>query len=237
MLKEKIYFIPGTMCDVRLWEEVWPTLTITLGDKYQLVHLPIPAKSNIEEILVELRACISDSNINLVGFSLGGYLASAIYHFSPEIVNRLFIAGNIPCSLPNQELQSRQRIVHWVKKNGYSGLPKKRAVELLHSDNQCNKIIIAKMIAMDKALGVKILLQQLAATTHRQDLFTDILKATIPVTFVYGIEDNLVNSQLFDKIPCNNSLIQTVEIPNAGHMLPLEQPDAMAEEILRWLGR
>jgi len=236
-MKEKVYFIPGTMCDIRLWDEVWSVLNITLGDKYQLVHLPIPEKSDIEEILIELCACISDSHINLVGFSLGGYLASAIYNFSPKIVKKIFIAGNIPRSLPKQELQTRQRIVHWVDKNGYSGLPTKRAVELLHSDNQCNKSIIAKMKAMDKALGEKVLLQQLTATTHREDLFMDIIKATIPVTFAYGIEDNLVNSELFDKIPCNNSLIQVVEIPNAGHMLPLEQPDVMAKELLLWLGR
>ena len=249
-MKEKIYFIPGTMCDVRLWDDLWPKLETALGDNYQLMHVPIPKEKTLTEILSAFYRIfndfgdnfdddhnydLADEKVNLVGFSLGGYLASAFNAAYPDKVKRLFIASNTPCILPEEEILTRKKIIKWVEKNGYSGLPSQRASDLLHPDNKQNKAIIDKMIVMDKTLGQEVLLQQFKVTTKREDLFTGLLNAAIPITFCSGVEDSLVNSALFYKIPANHSLIQHIEIPDAGHMLPLEQPEAMAKAILLWL--
>ena len=267
-MKEKIFFIPGTMCDRSLWDELWSQLESMSGNDYQLIHVPIPQEGSLTEILSELNRFINDQclglsddglsddslnnsdlssdglrdkdelndkRINLLGFSLGGYLASAFYTSYSDQVKKLFIASNVPCILSEAEISARKRIINWVEKNGYSGLSAKRASEFLHQKNKQNKAIIDKMRVMDKALLEEVLLQQYKVTTKREDLFTELLKADIPITFCYGVEEHLVNRVLFDKMPANNSLIQHIEIPDAGHMLPLEQPEAMAKAILLWL--
>ncbi|NQY36457.1 MAG: alpha/beta hydrolase [Alteromonadaceae bacterium] len=247
-MKEKIFFIPGTMCDIRLWDELWLHLENAPGNDYQLIHVPIPKEDTMGKILSQLYCFINeqsdhlniekdlrDKSINLLGFSLGGYLASAFYASYPDKVKKMFNASNTPCILPEAELLVRQRIIAWIEVNGYSGLLPKRASELLHQNNKQNNAIIDKMRAMDKALGEEVLLQQYKVTTEREDLFTGLLKADIPITFCHGVEDSLVNSALFDKMPANNTLIQHIEISGAGHMLPLEQPEAMAKAILLWL--
>ena len=204
-MKEKIYFIPGTMCDSRLWVEVWQQLNSTTASQYQLIHLPIPMENSVEKIVSALYQVINDDlgnchneSVYLVGFSLGGYLASAFCATFPEKVKKLFIAGNTPCELPEHELKTRKRIVEWVEKNGYSGLPNKRAADLLHHKNQSNKSIINKMIVMDNDLGQKVLLQQLKSATKRNELFYALAAMNIPMVFCFGIEDRLLNRAFFD---------------------------------------
>ena len=63
-MKEKIYLIPGLMCDERLWERLTPYLE----DYYELVHLEIPLTSDFDEIIEILDKEFKEDKINLFGF-------------------------------------------------------------------------------------------------------------------------------------------------------------------------
>ena len=47
MEKEKIYFIPGLMTDIRLWSRALPFLK----DDFEIVHIPIPNSTDFDEIV------------------------------------------------------------------------------------------------------------------------------------------------------------------------------------------
>ena len=65
------------MCDQRLWTQVWEALTPLISSSTQLIHLSIPSLPTIDEISAHLSTLIANDSY-LVGFSLGGYLASDI---------------------------------------------------------------------------------------------------------------------------------------------------------------
>jgi hypothetical protein len=45
-MKHRIYAIPGTMCDERLWEKLG-----SIGSEdFEVIHTPIPAEESIEAI-------------------------------------------------------------------------------------------------------------------------------------------------------------------------------------------
>ena len=46
-MKEKIYFIPGLMTDIRLWSRLIPYLE----NDYEIVHIPIPHSEDFDEII------------------------------------------------------------------------------------------------------------------------------------------------------------------------------------------
>ena len=45
-MNKKLYLIPGTMCDERLWSELIPYFSSSI----ELVYLTIPSNKNFEEL-------------------------------------------------------------------------------------------------------------------------------------------------------------------------------------------
>ena len=109
--KKLLYFIPGTLCNSDLWQRLWPLLS----DEYQLVHTAIPAAGNMQQVvdsLVEkIRSHSAGQRFSLLGFSLGGYLASAISCQFDDQLEKLMVVANGPGVLPEIELQARKNIV------------------------------------------------------------------------------------------------------------------------------
>lgn len=90
MKKEKIYLLPGLMNNELLWERINPILE----DKYELIYLPIPLTKDFDDAVKYLDNFIKDEKINLLGFSLGAYLASYYTIKRSEKINRVFSCRN-----------------------------------------------------------------------------------------------------------------------------------------------
>ena len=97
-MKEKIYFIPGLMTDNRLWKRVLPLL----DDKYEIVHISIPQSTDFDEInKILFEKFKNEEKINLLGFSLGGYIASYFADINCKLAKTLlfiyFVFGFSHC--------------------------------------------------------------------------------------------------------------------------------------------
>lgn len=233
--KDTIYFISGTMCDERLWTHVWDSLSTLLPSNTQLIHLPIPSLKTIDEITEYLSNLIAN-NSYLVGFSLGGYLASNIALKYPSKIEKLLLVSNMSSALPDKEKKERSRTIQWIKSNGYNGIPNKRIHHLLHPSAHANEHIKQTIRAMDKALGKNVLLHQLDVTTQRENLLPELFKLNCPIRFCVGDSDSLVKlSRIEQQIEESKKQNKTLHIiKNTGHMLPLEQPQLLAHTISAW---
>ena len=243
-----LYFIPGTMCDERLWATTWRELSALSLGNYNLVNLSIPSLKNIDEITKALSEQLPN-NSYLIGFSLGGYIASNIALTFPHKVNKLLLIANMSSALPEKETKERTRTIQWIKANGYNGIPEKRIRHLLHPNAHNNMAIIQTINNMDATLGKKVLLHQLNVTTQRKNLLNNLLKIPQPINFLVGDADALVDiNKIKDQLntakrnnvegniqdnTCKNKFIEIVK--NTGHMLPLEQPNYLAKTIASWV--
>ena len=129
-----LYFLPGTMCDKRLWESLWSSIELKSDTCVKFVSLSIPIDNSIENIVDHLAYKIEDS-ANLIGFSLGGYLAAAIALKYPEKVARLAILSNLPCEMEPREIVERNRAINYIERNGYAGISENRVHNLLAKEN------------------------------------------------------------------------------------------------------
>ncbi|XPF93705.1 alpha/beta fold hydrolase [Colwellia sp. RE-S-Sl-9] len=232
---KKIYFISGTMCDERLWTNAWKSLSTLLPASTEFIHLPIPSLKTIDEITEHLSQPISDSSY-LVGFSLGGYLASNIALKHPDKIAKLLLVSNMSSALPEKEKKERARTIQWIKSNGYSGIPDKRIHHLLHPSAHTNELIKQTIRAMDQTLGKNVLLHQLDVTTQRKNLLPELFKLNCPIKFCVGDSDCLVKlsriEKQIDEAITQNKTLKILK--NTGHMLPLEQPQLLAHTISEW---
>jgi len=223
------------MCDKRLWLPLWHELQKTALFPLKLIHLEIPQYNTIDNIVAHLNKQITHDDSFLVGFSLGGYLASELIIKYPNKIKRLLLVSNMSCALADNELKERSRTIDWIQSNGYSGIAMKRIRALLHNNAHNNQSITSTIKAMDKDLGEDVLLHQLTVTTQRKNLLPVLAKLSIPLTFCIGEQDNIANlEKVIEKTKYNQSI--TVKgLKNTGHMLPLEQPILLANILKEWL--
>ena len=234
MTNQSIYFIPGTMCDERLWLPLWHELQKTAQPPLDLIHLEIPQYNTIDKIVTHLGKQIIKDDSLLVGFSLGGYLASALAIKYPDKIKKLLLVSNMSSTLVDNELKERSRTIDWIRSNGYSGIPMKRIQSLLHNNAYKNQSITSTIKTMDKDLGKDVLLHQLTVTTQRKNLLPKLAEISIPVTFCIGEQDNIASIEQISKITKYNQNVTIQAFKNTGHMLPLEQPALLANALKEW---
>jgi pimeloyl-ACP methyl ester carboxylesterase len=224
-MKTKLYLIPGTMCTQQLWQFLLPSLS----DEFELCYLTIPNKMRLDDISDHLVAQFEEDRVNLLGFSLGGYIASLVASRFPERLDKLMVLANSPCALNADELSLRKQTVSILKRFGYKGMPRVKAEALLAEKSALH---IDLILEMDKVLGADTLLSQLENTSSRDDLMQPLLALNCDVRFIYSQKDNLINLAWMQELKAlaGHKMSQKM-VAGSSHMLPLEEPIMISREI------
>ncbi|MBU2917645.1 alpha/beta hydrolase [Psychrosphaera sp. F3M07] len=224
VMKTKVYLLPGTMCNQRLWHK----LIACAEANFEFIHIPIPANKDIRQIAQWLNSYLIEDKVCLLGFSLGGYIASYFAVKYPHRIKQLLVVGNSPCRLSYQEVTQRQQLLNFVSTNKYKGVSHQRASQLLDSNNdELEHINTIKQ--MDSELGVDELVSQMTYTTERDDLLEPLSQFKNEITFYYSEQDPLINLAWLQQLADSNTHCRLVVSNGNGHMLPLEKPEALAQ--------
>lgn len=221
-------FIPGTLCDARMWSRLVPLL----GEDFTFNHVPLhEARSRLE--MKQLIATHTAPAANIVAFSLGAYLAieHAVAH--PERVKSLVLIANSAKGLKPAEVLARERIVAMLQRNAYAGMSRQRLRELLHPSHVDDEAIVGPIQQMALDLGKEVLLTQFATTIDQPDLMERLSELSFPVLIVGAEDDNLVPPADLRQMATNfpNAALHMLG-GDTGHMIPLEAPEALAEHML-----
>ena len=228
-MKEKIYLIPGLMTDNRLWSRIIPFLE----NDYELVHTSIPHSEDFDEIIDILFNEFKEEKVNLLGFSLGGYIASYFAITYPNRVNRLFTVAATPGNSTEAEIERRKEKFVAIEKEGFVGLSYEKAKSLLENQNDEELIKIIQDMFMD--LGKESFISQLTSTFYRKDLFEDLINLSIPIWFFYSKNDRLLNQEAIKKLLLDNHNMNIISREGTSHNIPLEVPELLSNEIKKWM--
>lgn len=228
-MKEKIYLIPGLMTDNRLWSRIIPFLE----NDYELVHTSIPHSEDFDEIIDILFNEFKEEKVNLLGFSLGGYIASYFAITYPNRVNRLFTVAATPGNSTEAEIERRKEKFVAIEKEGFVGLSYEKAKSLLENQNDEELIKIIQDMFMD--LGKESFISQLTSTFYRKDLFEDLINLSIPIWFFYSKNDRLLNQEAIKKLLLDNHNMNIISREGTSHNIPLEEPKLLSAYIKNWM--
>lgn len=229
-MKEKIYLIPGLMTDERLWSRMIPYL-----EEYELVHIPIPHTQDFDEIIDILFDFFKEDKVNLLGFSLGGYIASYFAVTYPNRVNKLFMVAATPGASNEAEIERRKEKFAVIEKEGFLGLPYEKAVSLVEKQNQNDKELIKTIQDMFMDLGKDTFISQLTSTFNRVDLFEDLVNLDLPIWFYYSTKDRLLNHDALEKLLSTKHRMTLISREGTSHNVPLEAPKELSDEIKNWI--
>jgi pimeloyl-ACP methyl ester carboxylesterase len=230
-MKEKIYLIPGLMCDDRLWERLSPYLK----DNYELVYLTIPLTSNFDEIIKILDKEFREEKINLFGFSFGAYISSYYAVKNPHRVKRLFLNAGTPSVMTPKEVEKRNNMLDMMKSFGFQGISSKKVASLLEDPNHNDENLVNLIKNMYVDLGEEVYIAQIKTINNRIPLEQDLINLTIPIKMFYSTNDRLLNYKSLDNFTKEHKHITKISRVGTSHMIPLEMPKLLSDEIKSWM--
>jgi pimeloyl-ACP methyl ester carboxylesterase len=229
-IKTPVVFLPGTLCDERIFMPLWRALNSKGNSLDNKAFVPLQWAEDLSQMvaLSEDRLAYFPQKVHLVGYSMGGYIAALVALANPDKIASLTLIASTATALADEELEQRKLVLKTIKNKQYRGMTQSRVEFMLHSNSRSNKEIVALIKEMADDLGPSVLGAQTEATANRQDLINKLSKQQFNTYFLVGEQDNIATVTEITEIAARAARFQKEVFTNAGHMLPLEQTDALA---------
>lgn len=224
-MNKKLLMIPGLMCNEKLWSKI---------ELNNYKSLPIPKEDSIEKIIKSLDKTISkeEKKVNIIGFSLGGYLSLNYLTKYPNKVNKVLVISSSINNLSSKEILLRENNLKRMDIHKIRTLSNNAINQLLENKNDTENISLIKEMFDD--LGVDTYKQQLLATLERENLLDMLKEVSNKVLFIASNNDSLVDLTNIKKLCNTNKNFDLKLLDSSSHMIPLEYDYFLYKEILNF---
>ncbi|WAT02428.1 alpha/beta fold hydrolase [Rouxiella chamberiensis] len=221
--------IPGYMTDDRLWDKI-------AGPLEQQGAVLTLAQLDEGETMAEMAERIIEScppRFVLLGFSMGGYIARQILRRIPERVSSLILVAT--SSRADSETQQRIKAAaaKAVTAKSYNGLGNQSLGYSLHPDRSHDPDLLQQLKGMGQRLGYEVFVRQ--SRLDRDSDTQTLSQITCPTLIIAAQDDRMRSFEEAAELQEHIAGAMLRVIPDCGHMIPLEQPAALCQEIIDWL--
>lgn len=221
--------LPGNMCDARLWPEAIRRVLPSAVD----VDLSLD-----DSIAAMAARVLADTTGSLlpVGFSMGAIVAVEMWLQAPRRIAGLVLTGyNATADLPERAAHRPVQQAE-VRRGGIERvIVEELKPNYLAEVNRGDRVLQDLLRDMGMGLGADVFVMQSEALRRRADRVDTLPGVTVPVLYGCGTEDALCPPAWHRRWQSLTTDAALVEIAGAGHMLPLEAPDAVAAALADWL--
>lgn len=228
--REPFLLLSGMLGDASLWDGV----SAQLAD----VVLPWPARIDLDDSVPEMAASVlaeAPPRFTLGGHSLGAIVALEIMRQAPERVRRLVLLNASARGPVEAQQDAWNRWRQRTADGEFDRIAMELAVATLAASRRDDRAVVEANVRMARAVGADGFLRQLTAQTTRPDSRDSVAAIGVPVLVVSGELDEVCPPFLQREIVEHCPRAKLVSIEGAGHMLPLESPDALSEHLRTWL--
>jgi pimeloyl-ACP methyl ester carboxylesterase len=229
-MKYPLVFIPGMMCDSRLFQ---PQIN-EFSKQYMVCAAPASSSDTIENISSEILRYLP-TKFTLIGLSMGGILAMEIIKKVPERVMKIVLMDT---NYKSETAEIKSRRLPQIKLANEGRLEDIMCQQIqnnyLRTDKK-NQEIFDLCLSMATDLGKEIFINQSKALATRKDYKSTLKNIKVPSLIICGEHDRICPIKVHIEM---ESLIEnsTLEIiPDAAHLPTLEQPSYLNKIIGKWL--
>ncbi|PID20954.1 alpha/beta hydrolase [Sporosarcina sp. P3] len=227
---ENLVLIPGLNNTKQAWSGVMEALPASVN-KYAV---DVPAMTDINQIAEELLNTLPET-FHLAGHSFGGFIALAMLEMAPERISGLSLIGTNANAEKEEVRELRKKAIARALSGEYEEMISAASHRTFHPDNLGNEDLQILRKQMIEDYGVERYAAHAEATMNRPDRSKILTEVDIPYLFVSSIDDIIVPLESTKEMLQYAPKAEFVIIENSGHLIPLEQPKALAVEMLPWL--
>jgi pimeloyl-ACP methyl ester carboxylesterase len=229
-----VLLLPGNMCDARLWSGGGNALTTALlGLGLTADHVDFGQDISIT-YMAKRALSVHDGPLVLIGFSMGGIVALEMARIAAKRITALCLIDTTanadtrgPLRLRQQEAVASGELVRVVVEE-----MKPAYLARCHRQDQALLAVLRDM-AVD--MGAAVFTSQSEALRKRADLTPVLAGLAMPVMLACGQEDTMCTPAMHQAMANQIGDATLTIVPNAGHILPLEQPAILAKLITQFL--
>jgi pimeloyl-ACP methyl ester carboxylesterase len=176
----------------------------------------------------------------LAGHSMGGRVAMEVLRQAPQRVSgvALLDTGHLPRAAGEagaQEAAKRQALLDIARSQGVRAMAQAWVQGMVHPARLQDAALIEAIVAMFARKSADVFAAQIAALLARPDASPVLLALALPTLLQCGAQDSW-------SPPAQHADMQALAphavldvVADAGHMAPMERPQAVAQALVRWL--
>lgn len=225
---EKLLMLPGLMCDARMFGP-------------QIAHLPdaqaVDGYGTRDSLAAMARYVLDQApqRFSLLGHSMGARVAMEVFRAAPERVARLALVSTGAHGTREGEAEKRHALRDLGRREGMLALVDAWLPPMIAASRRGEEGLVSPLRDMCVASGLETFEAQVAALLGRPEIETLLAKIRCPVLVAAGSEDVWSPPEQHAEIASQIPGARLVIIAGAGHMLPVEAPDALNAAIARWM--
>ena len=229
-MSQPLRFLPGLLCDAR----VFANQLCQFDDSSAIDGFG--ERTSLTDMARHALAC-GPARMALVGHSMGARVALEVYRLAPERVERLALVSTGVHLPQSGEAEKRHALRDLGFEHGAEALVDRWLPPMLSVSHRDDPMIIGPLHAMCVEAGVAVYAAQITALLDRPEVEGLLPSITCPVLVAVGSEDAwsppAQHAAIAEIIPHATLTI----VPGAGHMLPVEDPNALNAAIATWLAQ
>lgn len=231
-----LILIPGLMCDHSVWSPLLPFLNQEIN-----THI---ADHGDSDSLTDMAQRILNTTpllFDMAGHSMGGRVALEVYRLAPERVRRIALmnTGYLPLATGEageKERAGRMQLLAIAQSQSVRAMATQWVRNMVTPARLQDEVLIKQITDMFERKTAAVFESQLHALLNRLDASDVLQRIHIPCMVMTGEHDGWANVAQHRAMAALVPLQPAVcVIPNAGHMLTMKEPDAVAQAFLNWL--
>lgn len=228
MSSNSLVFLPGLLCDARLWRDQ----VDALSDMAAPYVVDLTRDGTIPNMATRVLSEAPDQ-FALIGLSMGGYVALEVMRQAPQRVTRLALFDT--SAAPDTALRAAQRKagLDSLQSGRFAGVTRKLLSQLIHP-SQIGGEVGQTVQAMAARVGQDAFIRQQQAILARADFRPVLASIVVPTLVGVGRQDVLTPiseaAQIHAAIP--GATFHVFE--DCGHLPSLEKPEEMSALLRAW---
>jgi pimeloyl-ACP methyl ester carboxylesterase len=225
-----LYLLPGLMCDAEVWTHQQAHLAglarIIVPDLRGFDTLPAMAEYILKR---------APDHYAVAGHSMGGRVALELWKLAPERIEKLALLETGAGPLAKGEAVKRQALIDLALAGGMQAVAETWLPPLLHPARRRDKRLVNAITAMITRTRVADFVKQMQALIHRPDATGYLQHIQCTTLLLAGGYDALYPVEQHEQMQRLLPHAELVTLDDAGHMAPMETPEAVTAALREWL--
>lgn len=239
-----VVLLHGYLESLYVWDDFLPLLTphlrvITVDIPGHGISEPISEVHSMElmaDVLCAMLDSMGIERVTLVGHSMGGYISLAFCEKYPERLESLVLLSSSPNADTELKVENRRREITLVRAGkkdvlasvapeaGFAVQNRKRMKDYIED--------LVEQVYMTEEDGIVALLEGMISRKDQNDM---LRASAVRQLFIFGKHDNYIPLEAAEAIVVANPQAEVAWLENSGHMGFIEEPQACAEALLKFI--
>ena len=227
---------------------VWDDFTSLLTPSVRVITVDIPGHGISEvkgevhtmemvaDVLHEMLNSLGIEEVTMVGHSMGGYVSLAFCARYPEQLEGLVLLSSSPNPDTDLKKENRRREIALVRAGKKDALARvaPEAGFAEHNRRRLKSYIddLVECVHITEDDGIVALLGGMIERVDQNEM---LRKCGVPQLFIMGKHDAYIPEEAAEAIIANNPQAEVAWLENSGHMGFIEEPEACAEALLKFV--